>query len=133
MITCNRFDISEYRFGTDRVKITLHEFAVATGLGPFAAPHRCDVITFERCTKCIDVLCGKTSKRNGQVESHSHIAAAVVLKSINLTVSFVAALARQEFPDTPASGVSIGAKPNERKTSRAVCMMPSRGIITAGK
>ena len=63
-----RFDIRHDRLGTDRIEVALDEFAIPPRLRVLTAPHRCDVVAFERSAELADVLCRET--RKGTVKSN---------------------------------------------------------------
>ena len=83
--------------GADRVEIALHELAEAAALRVLAAPDGGDVVALERRAELADVLGGEAGQRHGEVEAQADVAAAVVLKAVELLVGFRAAFAEQDF------------------------------------
>ena len=90
-------DVGGRRAGADGVEIALHELAEAAFLGRFAAPHRGDVIAFERRAQFVDVLGGEAGQRHGEIEPQPDPPPAVVLEAVDLLVGLVAALAGEDF------------------------------------
>ena len=84
-------------FGADRVEVALHELAEAAALRVFAAPDAGDVVALERRAEFADVLGGEAGERHGEVEAEADVAAAVVLKAVELLVGFGAAFAEEDF------------------------------------
>ena len=93
----DHFSVGSDVFGADRVEIALHEFAEAAALRVLAAPDCGDMIALERRAEFVDVLRGEASQRNGEVEAEADVAAAVVLKAVELLVGFRAAFAQEDF------------------------------------
>ncbi len=81
----------------DDVEIALPELAVTAVGGILAAPDRPHVIALEGRAQCIDVLRRESRERNRQIETQCHVAAAVIDKSVDELVGFLAPLAHEYF------------------------------------
>ena len=92
-----RLDIRHHAASTNRVEVTLHEFAVPSALSFLASPNRRDMVTLERRSQFVDVLCCKPRQRYRQVKTHANLTTALIRKLIQLAVGFIAALAGQNL------------------------------------
>ena len=78
------FSVANGGVASNSVDVALDKFAVAAGLGLFAAPNFCDVVALKWKDKLGLVLGRKARERNGKVKAHGHVAASVVLKAEDL-------------------------------------------------
>ena len=92
-----RFDIGHDTRGADRVEIALHELAVPAALRVLAAPDGGDVVALERGAQFTRMLCGEPGQRHRQVETQADLAAAVVLKLVQLAIGLFAPLAGEDL------------------------------------
>jgi hypothetical protein len=81
----------------DRVEVALHELTVPATLSVLAAPHRRHVVALEGQPQVVEVLGREAGEGNGEVEPHPHVAAAMVLKAVQLLVGLLAALAGEDL------------------------------------
>jgi len=125
----HRLDVGRDAARADRVKVALHELAIAAALGVFAAPHRGDVVAFERRAQLADVLGHEASQRHRQIEPHADLAPTMILEPVQLAVRLVAALAGQHFQVLQRRRIDG----TEAVRRLAVSISRSRGIIVSGK
>eukprot|EP00456_Euglypha_rotunda_P067890 TRINITY_DN58_c11_g1_i5.p1 TRINITY_DN58_c11_g1~~TRINITY_DN58_c11_g1_i5.p1 ORF type:complete len:914 (+),score=171.34 TRINITY_DN58_c11_g1_i5:4186-6927(+) len=110
-----RFDIGGVGVGADGVEVALDELTIASALSVFAAPDGGDVIAFEGGAHCGQVLSGKASQRDGQVEPHRDVAVAL-FEAEQLLVGFIAPFAGQNLGVFEGRGID-GTEPVAAKDS----------------
>jgi hypothetical protein len=81
----------------DRIEIALHELAIPSGLRVLAAPHRGNVVPLERQPQLLRMLGDEPRQRHGEIEPQAHVAAAVILKAVELLVGFLAPFAGEDL------------------------------------
>jgi len=93
----HHLDIGHRALSSNGIKVALDKLSIASRLRIFAAPHRGDMVPFERRPQLAPVLCGKASQRDGQIESHPHFPTSVVGETVHLAIGFFAPFAGQNL------------------------------------